>query len=119
MSNLIDNALKYGQKSGTIAVVATQRMDKAIEIAVSDDGPGIPDEEKRKVTERFYRRDASRGTPGVGLGLSLVAAVAKLHGGSLKLRDNNPGLRATLILVPIATTLRPAAARPLAVTAGT
>jgi signal transduction histidine kinase len=110
MSNLIDNALKYGQKSGTIAVVATQRADKAIEIAVSDDGPGIPDDEKRKVTERFYRRDASRGTPGVGLGLSLVAAVAKLHGGSLKLSDNHPGLRATLVLAPMAMPRKQASA---------
>ncbi|MFC3111052.1 sensor histidine kinase [Undibacterium arcticum] len=72
------------------------------EIAVSDDGPGIPDEEKSKVFERFYRGDASRGTPGAGLGLSLVAAVAKLHGGVLKLTDNHPGLRATLVLFPSA-----------------
>jgi hypothetical protein len=63
------------------------------------------------VTERFYRGDASRGTPGVGLGLSLVAAVAKLHGGSLRLSDNNPGLMSA------AMTLRPTAAGPSAVTA--
>lgn len=50
------------------------------------------------MTERFYRGDASRGTPGVGLGLSLVAAVAKLHGGLLELTDNRPGLRAELML---------------------
>src|SRR5207249_6043969 len=68
--------------------ISTRRVDNAFEIAVSDNGPGIPDEEKRKVTERFYRGDASRGTPGVGLGLSLVAAVARLHGGSLELSDN-------------------------------
>ena len=63
-----------------------------------DNGPGISDEEKPKVIDRFYRSDASRGTPGVGLGLSLVAAVAKLHSGSLELSDNHPGLIATLIL---------------------
>jgi signal transduction histidine kinase len=102
VSNLIDNALKYGQKDGRISVVARQRVDKAIEVAVADDGPGIGNDEKSKVTERFYRGDASRGTPGVGLGLSLVAAVAKLHGGALKLTDNHPGLRATLVLVPLA-----------------
>jgi hypothetical protein len=64
-----------------------------------DRGPGIPDGEKAKVTERFYRGDASRGTPGVGLGLSLVAAVARLHGGKLVLSDNHPGLQARVILM--------------------
>ncbi|WP_455281030.1 sensor histidine kinase [Cupriavidus necator] len=98
VGNLIDNALKYAQKSGTITVEASRRPDGAVVIAVSDDGPGIPDEEKHKVLERFYRGDASRSTPGVGLGLSLVAAVAKLHGGALELTDNHPGLRATLVL---------------------
>jgi len=57
---------------------------------VADDGPGIPDEEKPKVSARFYRGDASRGTPGVGLGLTLVASVAKVHGGVLELGDNKP-----------------------------
>jgi signal transduction histidine kinase len=98
ISNLIDNALKYAQKNGTVKVEARGIQDGTIEISVSDDGPGIPDEEKHKVLERFYRGDMSRGTPGVGLGLSLVVAVARLHGGILKLTDNHPGLTATLIL---------------------
>ncbi|KJK17251.1 histidine kinase [Burkholderiaceae bacterium 16] len=98
VGNLIDNALKYAQEHGRVTVEASSRPDGAIVIAVSDDGPGIPDEEKPKVLERFYRGDASRSTPGVGLGLSLVAAVAKQHGGVLELTDNHPGLRATLIL---------------------
>ncbi len=98
VGNLIDNALKYAQKRGTITVEASRRADGAVAISVSDDGPGIPDEEKDKVLERFYRGDASRSTPGVGLGLSLVAAVAKLHGGALELTDNHPGLRAALVL---------------------
>lgn len=98
IGNLVDNALKYAQEKGTITVRAAQRSDGAIEVAVSDDGPGIPDDEKPKVTERFYRGDASRGTEGVGLGLSLVAAVAKLHGGMLELTDNHPGLRAALLM---------------------
>jgi signal transduction histidine kinase len=98
IGNLIDNALKYAPENGTITIEALRRADTAIEVAVADDGPGIPDEQKPKVLERFYRGDASRGTPGAGLGLSLVAAVAKLHGGCLRLSDNHPGLRATLVL---------------------
>jgi signal transduction histidine kinase len=98
VGNLIDNALKYAQENGAITVEASRRPGGAVVIAVSDDGPGIPDEEKHRVLERFYRGDASRSTPGVGLGLSLVAAVAKLHGGALELTDNHPGLRATLVL---------------------
>jgi signal transduction histidine kinase len=94
--NLLENALKHA--NGTVAVSATQRRDGKIEVAVSDDGPGIPDQERPHVTERFYRCDASRGTPGVGLGLSLVAAIARLHGGALELSDNRPGLRAGLLL---------------------
>jgi two-component system sensor histidine kinase/response regulator len=96
IGNLVENALKYA--AGTIAVSATQRRDGAIEVTVSDDGPGIADEEKPRVTERFYRCEASGGKPGVGLGLSLVAAIAKLHGGVLELSDNHPGLRAGLLL---------------------
>ena len=95
IGNLIDNALKFAQDGGEISVVATRR-DDMIAISVADDGPGIPDEEKSKVTERFYRGDASRGTPGVGLGLALVKAVATLHRGSLDFTDNKPGLIATL-----------------------
>jgi signal transduction histidine kinase len=63
-----------------------------------DNGPGIANSEKSKVVERFYRGDASRGTPGVGLGLSLVQAVAKLHGSALELSDQNPGLRVSLTM---------------------
>jgi signal transduction histidine kinase len=113
MSNLIENALKYGAPRDTIAIT-TRQSDGVVEIAVSDRGPGIPDGEKTKVTERFYRGDASRGTPGVGLGLSLVAAVARLHGGRLELSDNQPGLRASLVLAALASPARgrqPATAR--------
>jgi signal transduction histidine kinase len=102
IANLIDNALKYARKNGRINVDAFAGADGTIKIAVSDNGPGIPDEEKIKVLERFYRGDTSRGTPGVGLGLSLVSAVAKLHGGELRLSNNHPGLLATLILMPSA-----------------
>jgi len=95
---LIDNAIKYGPQHGSIRVSAMRARNGSIELAVTDTGRGIPDEEKPRVPERFYRGDASRGTPGVGLGLSLVASVAKLHGGRLDLDDNEPGLKATIVL---------------------
>jgi len=100
VGNLIDNALKYAGDRGSVTVDVRHRTDGAVEICVADDGPGISDEEKPKVAQRFYRGDASRGTPGVGLGLSLVQAVAKLHGGELELADNYPGLRARMIIEP-------------------
>jgi signal transduction histidine kinase len=97
LGNLIDNALKYAGDAARVAVEIGVRGGQ-VEISVADSGPGISDEEKLKVTERFYRGDASRGSPGVGLGLSLVEAVAKLHGGSLVLRDNHPGLCAVMVI---------------------
>src|SRR5271170_2956658 len=96
LSNLIDNALKYAPQNGAIEVAVQKRDAVGAEISVSDNGPGIVDAEKSKVVERFYRGDASRGTPGVGLGLSLVQAVAKLHGNPIEMCDNNPGLRVVL-----------------------
>jgi len=98
LSNLIDNALKYAPDNGSISVTVLRSADGAVQIAVADNGPGISDAEKGKVVERFYRGDASRGTPGVGLGLSLVQAVAKLHGSALEFVDGHPGLRAVLTL---------------------
>jgi signal transduction histidine kinase len=98
IGNLIDNALKYTSDGGAINVEVQTLADGRVRITVADDGPGIPDEEKPKVSARFYRGDASRGTPGVGLGLTLVASVAKVHGGALELADNNPGLRAHMIV---------------------
>src|SRR6202041_821831 len=98
LSNLIDNALKYTPENGAIDVTLQRRAGGRAEIAITDNGPGIDDSEKSKVVERFYRGDASRGTPGVGLGLSLVQAVAKLHGSTLSLSDREPGLRVSLTL---------------------
>lgn len=99
LANLLDNALAHG--AGPIRV--TLRADGVLE--VSDQGPGIPPEEREKVTRRFYRLDRSRGTPGTGLGLSLVAAVARLHGGRLALRDGpgGHGLAAVLELPRVAS----------------
>ncbi len=68
------------------------------EIVVTDRGPGVPVSDRERVLDRFVRLEASRSEPGSGLGLSLVAAVARLHGGSLRLEDNEPGLRVVLAL---------------------
>lgn len=95
LSNLIDNSLKYAPAHGRVIVAVVRRGDMA-EITVADNGPGIAPQEKDKVVQRFYRGDASRGTPGAGLGLSLVQAVAKLHGSGLELEDENPGLRVVM-----------------------
>jgi signal transduction histidine kinase len=96
--NLLDNAVKFTPSGGHIRVVAAASAEQGVEISVGDDGPGIPDAEKERVTERFYRGDASRGsTPGVGLGLTLVSAITSLHGGRLDLCDNHPGLNARMI----------------------
>lgn len=97
IGNLIDNALKYVPESGRVTVEIARR-DGSVEITVADNGPGIADAEKPKVTQRFYRGDLSRNTPGVGLGLSLVEAVARLHGGTVAFEDNQPGLRARMTL---------------------
>jgi signal transduction histidine kinase len=107
LSNLIDNALKYTPQDGVIEVTLRRRADGRAEIAVTDNGPGINDSEKSKVVERFYRGDASRGTPGVGLGLSLAQAVAKLHGSSLELADRAPGLK---VVLSMASSEEPSAA---------
>lgn len=98
VSNLIDNSLKCVSERGAIQVRVDKRADGSVAIEVADDGPGISAADRPKVTERFYRGDTSRGTPGVGLGLSIVDAVAKLHGGVLELLDNHPGLRAQMVL---------------------
>jgi signal transduction histidine kinase len=112
LSNMIDNALKYAPVNGTVEVAVIQRGDLVAEVSVSDNGPGIADSEKSKVVERFYRGDASRGTPGVGLGLSLVQAVAKLHGSALVLSDQNPGLRVA-VGIPLEAANAAASATPL------
>ncbi len=92
VANLVDNAIKHGRVAGQVTVEVTQADDGAA-ISVSDDGPGIPINECQHVFKRFYRLERSRRTPGNGLGLSLVAAVARLHGASIDLLDNAPGLK--------------------------
>ena len=97
VANLLDNALKYSPAAGIVALHA-RPIPAGVEIVVSDQGPGIPAPERLRATERFYRGEAARSTPGSGLGLALVQAVAQLHGGTVVLADAAPGLRARLTL---------------------
>jgi len=95
LANLIDNAIKYTPRGGHIAV-STAMTPLGAELTVADTGPGIPPEQRSHVLERFVRLETSRNSPGTGLGLALVAAVARLHGAELHLDDNAPGLKATI-----------------------
>jgi signal transduction histidine kinase len=113
LANLVDNAIKYaapeakgaqGALNGhrhEILVRADTDKDQVV-LTVSDRGPGIPQGDRSRVVDRFVRLEQSRSRPGSGLGLSLVSAVARLHGGELKLEDNAPGLRARISLPRIA-----------------
>jgi len=98
VGNLVDNALKYTPVSGHIMVQVSQRGSGFTEVTVGDNGPGIPDKDKPRAAERFFRGDTSRSTLGMGLGLSIVEAVARLHGGGLRLEDNHPGLIARMLV---------------------
>jgi len=95
VANLVDNAIKHGRVGGRVTV-AVARGDGRGEISVADDGPGIPAHERQHVFKRFYRLERSRRTAGNGLGLSLVAAVARLHGASVDMEDAAPGLKVRL-----------------------
>jgi signal transduction histidine kinase len=95
LSNLVDNAITHGPK-GTRIVVAVAQSDSGPVISVADNGPGIPPHEFQNVLKRFYRLERSRSTPGNGLGLSLVAAIARLHGAVVEMVDNAPGLQIRL-----------------------
>jgi signal transduction histidine kinase len=114
LANLVDNALKYGappsQAAQAEVVVAAKRQGKLIEIGVADHGPGIAVGDRGRVQERFVRLENSRSRPGSGLGLSLAAAVARLHNGTLRFEDNSPGLKAVLALP--AATVTPAKLAP-------
>jgi signal transduction histidine kinase len=115
LANLLDNGIKYAapirangretEMDGAapktaapeITVLARSDGDRVL-LTVADNGPGIPEAERRRAVERFVRLESSRSQPGSGLGLSLAAAVASLHGGELRLEDNGPGLKVTLAL---------------------
>jgi signal transduction histidine kinase len=96
LANLVDNAIKYTPSGGKVTIAAEQNGKGAI-VSVADNGPGIPEDDRPRAIERFVRLEASRHSPGTGLGLSLVAAVARLHEARLELSDNQPGLKASMI----------------------
>lgn len=107
IANLVDNALKYGildssafcaDRPAAEVALAVRRSGGNIEFSVADHGPGIAETDRRRVLDRFVRLENARSRPGSGLGLSLAAAVARLHNGNLRIEDNRPGLRAVLSL---------------------
>ncbi len=105
VANLVDNAIKYGEPDATkvngakpeIVLRALQEGDRIL-LTVADRGPGIAQEDRSRAVERFVRLEQSRSQPGLGLGLSLASAVARLHGGELTLEDNGPGLKSVIAL---------------------
>jgi signal transduction histidine kinase len=123
LTNLIDNALKYSARqvqpdsaAPAISISAVVHDGKAV-VTVADRGPGIAAADRERALKRFVRLEVSRSRPGTGLGLSLVTAVAQMHGGAVRLEDNEPGLRAILEL-PLDPTPRPAASMKPSMPAG-
>ena len=108
LANLLDNAIKYAGPLAEAQVaqggaplnvdVGLEDKGDTVDIVVADSGPGVPQIDQERVLQRFVRLQPSRSIPGSGLGLSLVAAVARLHGGSISLEDNQPGLKVRLSL---------------------
>jgi signal transduction histidine kinase len=105
VANLLDNAIKYTPTGGAVTLAVRKRQGDLVEIAVTDTGPGIPAHERERVVLRFVRLEESRTAPGSGLGLSLVQAVADLHGAALEFSDapgsgsdESPGLKAAIVL---------------------
>ncbi len=98
-ANVIENSIQYTPVQGNLSL-SLIRLDTELVVTIADNGPGIPESEYDKVFRRFYRLDQSRSNSGNGLGLSMVSAVITLHGGTITLADNRPGLR-TIIRLPL------------------
>ena len=97
VANLIDNAIRHGGPGGEVHLSLT-RTEAGVGITVTDRGPGILEEDRAQALRRFGRLDSARSTPGAGLGMALIEAVARLHGGEFELGDNQPGLIARILL---------------------
>jgi signal transduction histidine kinase len=99
LSNVVDNAIKYcaGSHETPRVLVVLERSGNDVRLAVEDNGPGIPPEDRERVTDRFVRLERSRSQPGSGLGLSLAKAVMRFHGGRLELSGRDPGLSVAMI----------------------
>jgi len=110
LANLVDNAIKYTPTGGHVRVGSLELAGKAI-LIVQDDGPGVPEKERKRIFDRFVRLEADRGRPGSGLGLSLVRAVANMHGAEIVAEDAEPGLRISIVL-PAAKTAATPKAKP-------
>jgi len=106
LANLLDNAVKYTPEGGAVVLRVRRRSSGEVEFSVTDTGPGVPEADRNRIVQRFVRLENSRNEPGVGLGLSLVAAVAEAHGGRLEIDEGpgkvagglGPGLRTALVL---------------------
>lgn len=98
VTNIIDNAIKYAAASSPDIAIGLVCNGDYADIVIADHGPGIAEEDRERALKRFVRLEASRSQPGSGLGLSLVAAVARLHSGQVRLDDNQPGLKVILSL---------------------
>ena len=97
IANLVDNALKYGASKDDVeprreVVISARQAGPSVVLDIADHGPGIAPADRFRALERFVRLEGSRSRPGSGLGLSLAVAVARMHGGTVELEDNEPGL---------------------------
>jgi signal transduction histidine kinase len=100
LANLVENAVRHGRDGGHVSLTLAPLEGGGAEAVIADDGPGIPEAERERVFRRFHRLDAARATPGAGLGLALVRAVAALHGMTVTLGDAAPGLRVRVTIPP-------------------